>query len=57
MKYLLTEQEIVIPEGIVITAKSRQVVVTGKLGVLKRNFKHVPIDIYRSVKTTGKDKK
>jgi large subunit ribosomal protein L9e len=53
MKYLLTEEEIEIPEGVTIESNSRQVVVKGKLGELRRNFRHVALDIFRHNKKIG----
>ena len=49
MKYILTEKELEIPEGITIEVKSRAVTVTGPLGKLKRSFRHIPFDL-RKVK-------
>ena len=53
MKYILSEQELEVPEDIEVDVKARQVKVKGKLGTLKRAFKHIPIEIYKtkSVKT------
>lgn len=55
MKYIVAEQELQIPEGVEIDVKSRQVEVKGKLGKLKRSFKHIPMEIYKS--KGDKDKK
>lgn len=48
MKYILAEQELELPEDVEVSVKSRQVQVKGKLGTLKRAFKHIPIEIYKS---------
>ena len=54
MKYLNTQQEAVIPEGVNVTVKSRVVTVTGPLGKVEKSFKHVPVDI--QLTTDKKDK-
>jgi len=43
MKYIVAEQELEIPEGVTVEAKAREVVVKGKLGTLRKAFKHIPI--------------
>ena len=45
MKYILTEENVDIPDGITVSAKSKVVEVKGPLGTLKKAFKHVPISI------------
>jgi large subunit ribosomal protein L9e len=45
MKFISAEQELEIPEGVEVDVKARHVVVKGKLGTLKKAFKHVPIEI------------
>ncbi len=45
MKYIVAEQELEIPEGVTVEAKAREVVVKGKLGTLRKAFKHIPIEI------------
>jgi large subunit ribosomal protein L9e len=52
MKYILTEKELEIPEGIKINVKSRTVTVegiifdkVGPLGKLTRSFRHIPFDL------------
>jgi len=47
MKDLSKSQDIVIPEGVKVEFKSRDVRVTGPRGVLKKSFKHVDIEIQR----------
>jgi large subunit ribosomal protein L9e len=43
MKYIVAEQDLEIPEGITVDVKAREISVKGKLGTLKKSFKHVPI--------------
>jgi large subunit ribosomal protein L9e len=45
MKYIVSEQELDIPDGVTVDVKSRSITVKGKLGTLSRQFKHVPIEI------------
>ncbi len=42
MKYIVSEQELEIPEGVTVDIKSRVVTVKGKLGTLTKSFKHIP---------------
>lgn len=44
------QESIKIPEGVKITIKSKCVEVSGKHGTLKRDFKHLPIELYKSGK-------
>jgi len=53
MKTLVQEESIKIPAGVKISIKSKHVEVTGKHGTLKRDFKHLPIELY----TSGKEVK
>jgi large subunit ribosomal protein L9e len=46
MKLLVACREMVIPEGITLEVKSRQVRVKGVLGTLSKDFKHVAVDMY-----------
>eukprot|EP00930_Biecheleria_cincta_P055234 TRINITY_DN4157_c0_g1_i1.p2 TRINITY_DN4157_c0_g1~~TRINITY_DN4157_c0_g1_i1.p2 ORF type:complete len:189 (+),score=41.41 TRINITY_DN4157_c0_g1_i1:60-626(+) len=46
MKTLCQEESIKVPKGIKISVKSKTVEVTGKHGTLKRNFKHLPIELW-----------
>lgn len=46
MKQIVTNQTVKIPEGLTVTAKGRQVTVTGPRGTLKRSFKHLALDIH-----------
>eukprot|EP00435_Cladocopium_sp_Y103_P030810 s2428_g7.t1 len=48
MKTLLTEESIKVPKGCKITVKSKIVEVSGKHGSLKRDFKHLPIELFLS---------
>lgn len=45
MKYILTEENVDIPEGVTIKASCRNVEVKGPLGTLNKSFKHVACDI------------
>ena len=47
MKYILTEEELQIPEGVDVDFKAREITVKGKRGTLKRSFKHVPFSIQK----------
>mmetsp|Transcript_44498 Transcript_44498/g.111814 ORF Transcript_44498/g.111814 Transcript_44498/m.111814 type:complete len:189 (-) Transcript_44498:124-690(-) len=46
MKTLVQEESIPVPKGIKISIKSKIVEVSGKHGTLKRDFKHLPIELY-----------
>eukprot|EP00439_Symbiodinium_sp_Y106_P000255 s5436_g1.t1 len=48
MKTLLTEEVLKVPKGITIKIKSKVVEVKGKHGELKRDFKHLPIELFLS---------
>jgi large subunit ribosomal protein L9e len=54
MKYIVAEQELEIPEGVTVDLKAREVVVKGKLGTLRKSFKHIPIDIRKEVSAKTK---
>jgi large subunit ribosomal protein L9e len=54
MKYIVAEQELEIPEGVTVDVKAREVVVKGKLGTLRKSFKHIPIDIRKEVSAKTK---
>ncbi|KAK0082745.1 hypothetical protein PV325_009927 [Microctonus aethiopoides] len=45
MKQIVTNQTVKIPEGLTVSVKSRLVTVKGPRGMLKRSFKHLPLDI------------
>mmetsp|Transcript_150482 Transcript_150482/g.419287 ORF Transcript_150482/g.419287 Transcript_150482/m.419287 type:complete len:189 (+) Transcript_150482:98-664(+) len=55
MKTLVQEESIKVPKGINITIKSKLVEVSGKHGTLKRNFKHLPIELWLA--NSGKEVK
>merc|ERR1719359_2195632 len=48
----MEETSIKVPKGIKISIKSKKVEVTGKYGTLKRDFKHLPIEL--SLQNCGK---
>lgn len=48
MKAICTEQDIVIPATVSLTVKARVVVVKGPRGELKKDFKHVHMEITRA---------
>ena len=54
MKYIVAEQELIVPEDVNVEVKARQVTVKGKLGTLTRAFKHIPIDIRKEESKKGK---
>ncbi len=56
MKYISSEQEYDIPEGVNIEVKSRVVTVKGPLGTLTRSFKHVPFELNKVKGKDGKSK-
>ena len=53
MKTILTEELIDIPDNVTIDFKSRNVTVSGPLGILKRSFKHTGMDLVRSKDKTN----
>ena len=54
MKEINVSQEVKIPEGVTISARSRKVIVRGPRGVLRRSFRHLAIDIHTENKNTVK---
>ena len=56
MKYIVSEQNLEIPDDVKIDTKARTVTVKGPLGTLTKSFKHVPIEILhdKSAKTGKK---
>ena len=46
MKTLVQEEMIKVPRGVKITVKSKKVEVSGKHGTLKRDFKHLPVELW-----------
>ena len=55
MKTINTKQQYLIPEGVTVDIRARDVTVTGPRGTLNRAFKHIKVQI--SVKTTKVGKK
>lgn len=45
MKQIVANQKVKIPDGLTVYVKSRLVTVKGPRGILKRNFKHLAVDI------------
>jgi large subunit ribosomal protein L9e len=45
MRDLHTTEELTIPEGVDVSIKSRLIIVTGPRGTLKKNVRHVNMDI------------
>lgn len=50
MKIVETSATVTVPENVTVDFKSRVVTVTGPRGTLKREFKHVPVEITRAGK-------
>eukprot|EP00920_Eleutheroschizon_duboscqi_P031445 GHVT01075959.1.p1 GENE.GHVT01075959.1~~GHVT01075959.1.p1 ORF type:complete len:192 (-),score=8.80 GHVT01075959.1:376-951(-) len=48
MKTIFSSERISIPKGVEVDIKSRRVRVKGKHGELKREFRHLPVDIRKS---------
>ena len=46
MKFIVSEQDLEIPDDVTVTVKAREVTVKGKLGTLVKRFKHIPMEIY-----------
>lgn len=42
MKYIVSEQELEVPEGVNVDIKARTVTVKGPLGKLTKSFRHIP---------------
>ena len=45
MKHLLKREEVIIPEGVEVTAKCRIVTIKGPRGLIEKNFRHAAVDI------------
>lgn len=45
MRDVLSTEDLPVPEGVTVTIKSRLVTVTGPRGTLKKNLRHVNMDI------------
>merc|ERR1711909_157266 len=52
MKILNVKQSVDIPEGVEASVKSRIVTIKGARGTLKRNFRHLAVDIFMSTPTS-----
>merc|ERR1712076_277998 len=52
MKILNVKQSVDIPEGVEASVKSRIVTIKGARGTLKRNFRHLAVDIFISTPTS-----
>jgi len=46
MKTLVSEETVKIPKGVKVSIKCKKVEVSGKFGTLKRDFKHLPIELW-----------
>lgn len=45
MKYIVSEQELEIPDGVTVEVKARTITVKGPLGKLTKSFSHIPFEI------------
>ena len=54
MKFLLSKEIVEVPEGVTVTVASRRVAVEGPLGAVKKEFRHLPVDIVLSEKNGKK---
>ena len=52
MKLLNAKQSVTVLDGCDVSVKARIVTVKGPRGTLVRSFKHLPVDIYMTDKTT-----
>jgi len=55
MRDVLSTEELAIPEGVTVAIKSRLVTVTGPRGTLKKNLRHVNMDIQLVKNKLGQD--
>jgi len=55
MKIVLASRTVEIPEGVEVDIASRIVKVTGKLGSLERDFKHIPMECREVTKMVGEE--
>ena len=55
MKYIVTEQELEIPDGVKIDVGARKIKVKGNLGTLEKSFKHIPFEMYKAKNANKKD--
>jgi len=51
MKIVLASRTVEIPDGVEVEINARVVTVTGKLGTLTRDFKHIPMECRKVTKT------
>jgi large subunit ribosomal protein L9e len=54
MKYIVSEQELEIPEGVTVDVKARTITVKGPLGKLTKSFSHIPFEIRKENTKRGK---
>ncbi|KAL5508042.1 RPL9B [Sanghuangporus sanghuang] len=54
MKDIVQTEELDVPEGVTVDIKSRLITVTGPRGTLKKNFRHVQMDIQLVKGKSGK---
>ncbi|KAJ1674477.1 60S ribosomal protein L9B [Spiromyces aspiralis] len=54
MKHIAKNDTVTIPEGVTISIKARKVAVTGPRGTLRRDFRHLNVDLQRPTKDTIK---
>ena len=54
MKFLNTKEEIEIPSNVDIKVKSRIITIKGPHGSVKKNFKHIPVDMRVETRKDGK---
>ena len=47
MKYILSSDNYEIPKDVEVKIKSRRVEVKGPLGTVKRDFRHLPCEIFK----------
>ena len=45
MKYIVSEQDLPIPDEVDVEIKARTVTVKGPLGKLTKSFKHIPFEL------------
>ncbi|OEU20744.1 ribosomal protein L6 [Fragilariopsis cylindrus CCMP1102] len=55
MKIVLASRTVEIPDGVTVEVKARVVKVTGPLGTLERDFKHIPMECRTVTKMEGEE--
>ncbi len=55
MKYIVSEQELEIPDGVEVEVKARTVTVKGPLGKLTKSFNHIPFEMRKEQTKRGKN--